>query len=138
MKANIKKQTFKEGLPQEFEIVGIADLYKEFEGTLTTPHRTGFYHVIWFQQGSPTHLVDFNPVKIKPNTLLFINKDIVYRFDSKGNFDGKVILFTDSFFARQKTIPSFYKTVFCSMTSFQFRKFKYKRNPNYLLICYSK
>ncbi|PJJ08127.1 AraC-like DNA-binding protein [Flavobacterium sp. 1] len=100
IKSNIKKYTFKEGLPQEFEIVGIADLYKEFEDTLTTPHRTGFYHIIWFQKGYPTHLVDFNPVKIEPNTLLFLNKDIVQRFDSKNNYDGKVILFTDSFFCK--------------------------------------
>jgi AraC-like DNA-binding protein len=107
MKPFIKKYTFKQGLPQEFEIVGIADLYKEFANTLTTPHRTGFYHIIWFQEGSPTHLVDFNPVKIKPNTLLFLNKDIVQSFDKKGNFDGKVILFTDSFFCKTESDTRF-------------------------------
>lgn len=138
MKSNIKKYTFKQGLPQEFEIVGIADLYKEFEDTLTTLHRSVFYHIVWFQKGCPTHLVDFNPVKVKPNTILFLNKDTVQRFDSKSDFDGKAILFTDSFFVSQKWIQNFYKTVFCSMTSFLFRKFKYKRNLNYLLICYNK
>jgi AraC-like DNA-binding protein len=107
MKPFIKKYTFKQGLPQEFEIVGIADLYKEFADTLTTPHRTGFYHIIWFQECSPTHLVDFNPVKIKPNTLLFLNKDIVQSFDKKGNFDGKVILFTDSFFCKTESDTRF-------------------------------
>ena len=98
---------FKEGLPQEFEIVGIADLYKEFGDTLTTPHRTGFYHIIWFQKGSPVHFIDFNPVNIKPNTVLFLNKDIVLRFDNKGNFDGKAILFTDSFFCKTKSDTKF-------------------------------
>jgi len=74
----IQKYPFKPGLPQELEIVGLADIYKEFEGNLTTPHRAGFYIIIWFQKGSPTHLVDFNPVKIKPNTILFLNKNIVH------------------------------------------------------------
>lgn len=100
MKSDIKKYSFKQGLPQEFELVGIGQLYNNHSATLTTPHRTGFYHILWFQKGSPTHLVDFNPVKIKPNTILFLNKDTVQRFDKKGGFDGKAILFTDSFFCK--------------------------------------
>jgi len=101
------KYDFKRGLPHEFEIVDIAKLYKEFKDTLTTTHRTGFYHIIWFQQGSPTHLVDFNPIKIKPNTLLFLNKDTVQRFDNKTKFEGKAILFTDSFFCKTETDTKF-------------------------------
>src|SRR5687767_9996611 len=100
MTPDIIKYDFKSGLPQEFEIVDLAQLYKDFKETLTTAHRTGFYHVIWFQHGSPTHLVDFNPIKINPNTLLFLNKDTVQRFDDKTKFGGKAILFTDSFFCK--------------------------------------
>jgi AraC-like DNA-binding protein len=48
-------------------------------------------------------LIDFNPVKIKPNTILFLNKDTVQRFDKKGGFDGKAILFTDNFFCKSET-----------------------------------
>lgn len=103
MKTDIKKYTFKHGLPQEFEVVGIGQLYNDHSATLTTPHRTGFYHILWFQKGTPTHLVDFNPVKITPDTILFLNKDIVQRFDNKGGFDGKAILFTDSFFCKTET-----------------------------------
>jgi len=104
---DIKKYTFKTGLPQEFEVVGIGQLYKAFANELTTPHRTGFYHILWFQKGSPTHLVDFNPVKVKPNTILFLNKDTVQRFDTKGNFDGKAILFTDNFFCKSEADTKF-------------------------------
>ncbi|MBV6477957.1 MAG: HTH-type transcriptional activator RhaS [Ignavibacteria bacterium] len=100
MKSNIKKYSFKQGLPQEFELVGIGQLYNNHSAILTTPHRAGFYHILWFQKGSPTHIVDFNPIKIKPDTLLFLNKDTVQRFDKKGGFDGKAILFTDSFFCK--------------------------------------
>jgi AraC family transcriptional regulator, transcriptional activator of pobA len=107
---DIKKYTFKTGLPQEFEVVGIGQLYRSFANELTTPHRTGFYHILWFQKGSPTHLVDFNPVKIKPNTILFLNKDTVQRFDEKGNFDGKAILFTDSFFCKTEADTKFLRS----------------------------
>lgn len=107
MTIDIIKYDFKAGLPQEFEIVDIAKLYAAFKDTLTTTHRTGFYHIIWFQQGSPTHLVDFNPIKIKPNTLLFLNKDTVQRFDDKSKFGGKAILFTDSFFCKTETDTKF-------------------------------
>jgi AraC family transcriptional regulator, transcriptional activator of pobA len=107
---DIKKYTFKVGLPQEFEIIGIAELYKNFTNVLTSPHRAGFYHILWFQKGSPTHLVDFNPVKIKPNTLLFLNKDTVHHFDRKGNFDGKAILFTDSFFCKTEADTKFLRS----------------------------
>ena len=110
MTTDIKKHTFKTGLPQEFEIVGIAQLYKKFTDALTTPHRPGFYHILWFQKGSPTHLVDFNLVKIKPNTLLFLNKDTVQRFDKKGGFDGKAILFTDSFFCKTEANTKFLRS----------------------------
>jgi AraC family transcriptional regulator, transcriptional activator of pobA len=103
MTTDINNYDFKTGLPQEFEIVDIAELYKKFKDTLTTRHRASFYHIIWFKQGSPTHFVDFNPIKIKPNTLLFLNKDTVQRFDNKTKFSGQAILFTDSFFCKTET-----------------------------------
>ncbi len=100
MTTDIKKYDFKTGLPIEFEIVNIHDLYKTHRDMLTSAHRTGFYHILWFQKGNPTHLVDFNPVKIKPDTLLFLNKETVQLFDKKGDFYCKAILFTDSFFCK--------------------------------------
>lgn len=110
MKSEIKKYSFKQGLPQEFELVGIGELYKYHSDKLATAHRTGFYHILWFQKGSPIHLVDFNPVKIKPNTILFLNKDTVQRFDKNGGFDGKAILFTDTFFCKTDYDTKFLKS----------------------------
>jgi len=107
MRTDIIKYDFKTGLPQEFEIVDIETLLDEFKDALTKTHRTDFYHIIWFQEGNPTHLVDFNPIKIKPNTLLFLNKDIVQQFDSKTKIIGKAILFTDNFFCKTKTDTKF-------------------------------
>ncbi|MTI31452.1 helix-turn-helix domain-containing protein [Xanthovirga aplysinae] len=109
MTKNIKKYAFKPGLPQEFEIVDIKELYKGFKHNLIEPHRTSFFHLIWFQNGSPTHTVDFNPIKIKPNTFLFLNNDVVQTFDDKGKFEGKAILFTDNFFCKTEDDVKFLK-----------------------------
>ncbi|WP_312698235.1 AraC family transcriptional regulator [Sphingobacterium mizutaii] len=104
---HINKYEFKSGLPHEFEIVPLKELFDKKQEMLTLPHRTGFYHILWFQKGQPTHLVDFNPVKIKPNTILFLNKDTVQQFDKRGGFDGKAILFTDSFFCKSESDTKF-------------------------------
>jgi len=102
MTTAIKKYQFKQGLPQEFEIVNLFELYKRNFEKLTTVHRTGFYQIVWFQSGSPTLWVDFEPVHIQPNTILFLNKDVVKRFAGKTPFEGISILFTDSFYCQSE------------------------------------
>jgi AraC family transcriptional activator of pobA len=97
---SIAKFTFKPGLSQELEIISIKDLYLKNKTLPTLPHRTDFYLIIWIENGSPTHLVDFHPVKMPKNSILFINKSQVHLFDSSEKYDGKLILFTDRFFSR--------------------------------------
>lgn len=99
---NIQKYGFKQGLPQEFEVIDINLLFENFSKAMTSPHRAEFYQIIWFQEGSPTHIVDFKPLKVKPNTLVFINKGAVQQFDSNINYKGKSILFTDGFFCQSQ------------------------------------
>lgn len=100
MKQKMESKIKKYIMPQEFELIGIEQLYNDNSDKLTTLHRIGFYHILWFQKGNPTHLVDFNPIEIRPDTILFLNKDTVQRFDKKDGFDGKAILFTDNFFCK--------------------------------------
>jgi AraC family transcriptional activator of pobA len=107
MTKEIKKYYFKNGLPQEFEIVDIDSTFENNRDILTTTHRAGFYHIIWFQDCNVTHWVDFKSIKIKPNSLLFLNKDVVHRFDDKEKIKGKVILFTDSFFCKTENDNKF-------------------------------
>ncbi|GGK56114.1 helix-turn-helix transcriptional regulator [Rufibacter glacialis] len=108
--AEIKRYAFKAGLPVEFEIMGMRDLFEGNKSILANIHRTGFYHILWFQQGAPTHLVDFKPVPITPETILFLNKDLVQRFDGRGGFDGKIMVFTDSFFIRTEADATYLRS----------------------------
>lgn len=110
MTSDIQKYGFKDGLPQEFEIISLGELLQDFSKDLTTPHRTECYQIIWFQKGTPTHMVDFNPVPIKQNTLLFLDKNSIQRFDDTADMEGVVILFTDSFFCKSEADTKFLRS----------------------------
>ncbi|MCS3800021.1 helix-turn-helix domain-containing protein [Niastella sp. OAS944] len=98
--AGITSYNFKSGFKHELEVLSLAALYASHRQTVTHPHRANFYHIFWFANGPHTHFVDFNPITIKKNSLLFVNKEQVQSFDQRGNVDGKLILFTDRFFAK--------------------------------------
>lgn len=96
----IRTYDFKPGLSLEIELVSISAIFREHKSAVIEPHRADFYHIFWFTQGTPVHIVDFIPISIQPNTLLFINKNRVHLFDQSGNYDGWVLLFTDAFFSQ--------------------------------------
>lgn len=107
---DIIKHEFKEGLPHEFEIADLGQLYLEFPEILTASFRTGFYHILWFREGTPDFLVDFKPVTIKPGTILFLGKDTIQRFGENSQFEAKAILFTDSFFCKTEIDARFLRS----------------------------
>lgn len=96
---DIASYQFKDGLPVEFELISLGELYNKNKVVLTTPHRASFYHILWYKKGGFDHMVDFEPVHIEDNMLLFLNKDIVHFYDSVADVKGKGILFTDAFFS---------------------------------------
>ena len=100
MSADIKKYSFKEGLSQEFETVDLADFFGRNFEKLTTVHRAGFYEIIWFHTGNVTIWVDFEPIQIEANAVLFLDKDVVKRIDNVSTPKGRAILFTDGFYCR--------------------------------------
>lgn len=67
---------------------------------MTKPHRAQFYHVLWIEKGQGTHFIDFNPVDIEDNTVFFVAQNSVNKYDPNGKYQGKAILFTDSFFCK--------------------------------------
>lgn len=109
MENEISHYEFKPGLPVEFEIIPLATLYRDRWNIITRPHRAAFYHVVWFRKGNPTHTVDFSPVHIEDNVLLFLNKNTVHSFDAKAGVEGFVILFTDTFFYQSDADVRFLK-----------------------------
>jgi AraC family transcriptional activator of pobA len=80
------------------EIISIADTFLKHRDNIAFPHRDNFYNIFWYQKGTANHFVDFKPVKVRPNSILFVNKHRVQMLDPKGGYDGKFLLFTDTFF----------------------------------------
>lgn len=99
MEDEIIKYEFKPGLPVEFEIVDIPEIFKQHRASMIKPHRTGFYHIYWVRKGGGSHLVDFSPIELQENMLLFLNKDTVQIFNPDTALNAKAILFTKAFFS---------------------------------------
>lgn len=95
----IKTYPFKSDTLQEFEVVRLKDFFSKHRSILTRSHRANFYHILWFQEGSANHTVDFESLTLNKNNILLLNKGVVHHFDQNGSFDGVGILFTDSFFS---------------------------------------
>jgi AraC family transcriptional activator of pobA len=98
--ASIKSYEFKPGFRHEIEILPLEKLYTEHTDVVSQPHRTNFYHIFWFQKAPQLHFVDFKPLHKLNNTLLFVNKDQVQTFHHSPKITGRVLLFTDDFFAK--------------------------------------
>lgn len=110
MKEVIKKYQFKKDLNLEFEILDLSTIFQEKKKMMIEPHRAQFYHILWIEKGSGTHFVDFNPVTIENNTIIFIPHNCVNVFDKNGVYEGKIILFTNNFFCKNNNDLNYLQT----------------------------
>lgn len=102
MKRSIQKYDFKQGLALPFEVVDLSSIYAAHREQMTHPHRVSFYQVIWFTEGQGEHMVDFKPVAIRPDTILFLNQGTVQKFAPHHTFAGWGLLFTEEFYCRNE------------------------------------
>ena len=86
MSQSIKKIQFKQSLELEFEIKDLHQLFSKSKNMMAIPHRAQFYHILWIEKGRGTHYIDFNPVTIEDNTLIFIPHNCVNMFDPDGEY----------------------------------------------------
>lgn len=61
-------------------------------------HRHGYWSVFVFLEGSGTHLIDFNELKIKPGSVHFVLPGQIHALNGGKNFFGYAIMFTEEFF----------------------------------------
>ena len=129
MKDIIKKYRFKEGFNLEFEILDLPERLESKGDLMTVPHRAQFYHILWIEKGEGTHFVDFNPINIEDNTILFIPRNCVNMYDAKGWYQGKAIIFTDSFFCKNNQDVQYLNTTM--LFSDLYDRTKIKVNPGF-------
>ncbi|MBE0650100.1 MAG: helix-turn-helix domain-containing protein [Bacteroidales bacterium] len=90
---------FEKNVDFEIELVLLPDsLLKTDKPHLFKPHRTNFYHIFLFEDCQPTHWIDFEALKIKPYSLLFLGKGQVHHFDDLKKYKGYELIFTEEFY----------------------------------------
>ncbi|MCL7988740.1 AraC family transcriptional regulator [Sphingobacterium sp. lm-10] len=77
---------------------------------LFKPHRTDFFQIYLFTQGFGSHMVDFEPIEVKPQHILFISQGQVHAFDANQGYDGKALIFTEEFFCRTSADQQFFQS----------------------------
>lgn len=107
MQDNIKRYNFKLGLKHEFEILDLDSRFKMSNHLMTVPHRAQFYHILWIEEGKGNHYIDFNPIRIEDQTIVFIPVNSVNQYDINGIYKGKGIIFTNNFFCKNDSDFSF-------------------------------
>ncbi len=94
----IPKYEFQNPLKIEFELTSLTDIYKKSKQKLHIPHRQDFYGLFYFTNSIGKHYVDFKEYNINKGDVFLISNEQVHYFQDIKNADGKVILFTASFF----------------------------------------
>lgn len=84
----------------EFEVVDLYELYQRRNGlehSPARPHRVSFFNLIYIEEGSGSHLIDFADYPYDAGSFIFVQKDQVHAFDFTTPPKGKVLLFTQAF-----------------------------------------
>lgn len=82
----------------QFEIYPLNEYLEGNAKHTQKPHVHSFYQIIWFMSGKGKHEVDFNEYEVNNNSLFFISKGQIHRFDDN-KYEGCIIHFNESFIA---------------------------------------
>lgn len=83
----------------ELEIFDLESLYqREFKNhSPQKPHRITFFMMVYIEQGTGTHMVDFQEYPFESGSIVFVRREQVHAFDFTSKPTGKMILFTQAF-----------------------------------------
>ena len=82
-----------------FDLIRLEELFQreDLDHHITELHRVAFFIIIFIEEGSGSHTIDFTNFKCQEGTLLTIRKDQIHRFSKVGSMRGRMLLFTDEF-----------------------------------------
>ncbi|GAL09023.1 transcriptional regulator AraC family [Photobacterium aphoticum] len=61
------------------------------------PHRVQFFGILYIEQGTGLHMVDFKQYAFQAGSVIFVQREQVHSFDFSNKPKGKVLLFTQAF-----------------------------------------
>lgn len=83
----------------QFDIVKLEELYlrKKLDHSIETHHIVNFFIILFIEEGTGSHTIDFIDYPCSKGTLLTIRKDQIHKFNKTENIKGSLLLFTDQF-----------------------------------------
>ena len=74
-----------------FRVERMPDFFETSEIDDCMAHVHSFYEILWFQEGTGVHTVDFKDYDVKPGTIFFLSPGQVHHFDRKEVYKGVAI-----------------------------------------------
>ena len=74
-----------------FRVERMPDFFETSEIDDCMAHVHSFYEILWFQEGTGVHTVDFKDYDVKPGTIFFLSPLQVHHFDKKEVYKGVAI-----------------------------------------------
>lgn len=73
------------------EVDFLQEILPNNNNALSKPHLHPFYEIIWFQEGTGIHTVDFCQYEVKTNSIFFLAPGQVHHFDTNTDYKGVII-----------------------------------------------
>lgn len=88
------------------EIIDLDELFRRrlnLDHDPNNPHRVHFNLMLFIEEGTGTHFIDFNHYPFKKGSIIFINKNQIHAFSLDNKTRGKAVIFTDTFVEQVQT-----------------------------------
>ncbi len=84
----------------EFELIKVSNT--TMPNIIVQHHRHIFFEIIIVEKNSTTQIVDFKTYTVSENEILIIPKNSIHHSASNEQYEGKLMLFTDTFFNQEQ------------------------------------
>lgn len=74
-----------------FTVEHMPDLFRHSTINDCSAHVHSFYEILWFQEGTGRHTVDFIDYQVKPGTIFFLSPGQIHHFDVREGYKGIAI-----------------------------------------------
>lgn len=81
-------------------------LHSDIDDSL--PHVHSFYEILWFQEGTGTHTIDFTEYAVQPNTIFFLSPGQVHHFDHNQAYRGVAIKMCTDFMRDEESMGNLF------------------------------
>ncbi|WP_407483859.1 helix-turn-helix domain-containing protein [Elizabethkingia meningoseptica] len=94
--------------PISISVMSMPDLISLTSDQLSGSHKNSFYAICIFLESGGKHTVDFETFDIKEKHILFLTQDQINRFHLPADYNGKLLVFSQSFLCQNDVQTQFF------------------------------